>query len=245
LSANHRILVVDDNQAIHDDFRKILAPVSDHEDFDSADAEMFGSEAGDRSRSRFALEFASQGEEALEIVRNATAAGQRFSLVFMDVRMPPGLDGLESTRRLWDVDPDLQVVICTAFSDKSWDEMMDHLGHPERVLILKKPFDAVEVLQLAHSLTEKWSLLQTARANRCELEQLVTARTEELTAANARLESEMACHQAAADRVREQAMLLEKARDAIMVWDLDDTVRFWNRGAERLYGEVNFSPLKC
>ena len=230
------VLVVDDNAAIHDDFRKILGSAEDHDHFDSADAEMFGAKTDVRSRSRFNLEFASQGAQALQIVRDAAAAGQRFSLVFMDVRMPPGWDGLESTRRLWDVDPDLQVVICTAYSDKSWEEMMDQLGHPERVLILKKPFDAIEVLQLTHALTEKWSLLQAAHSKRCELEDLVAARTGELTAANARLESEMACHQAAADRVREQAMLLEKARDAIMVWDLDDTIQFWNSGAESLYG---------
>lgn len=152
---NHRILVVDDNEAIHDDFRKILAPVSDHEDFDSADAEMFGSEPGARSRARFAMEFASQGAQAVEIVRNATAAGRRFSLVLMDVRMPPGLDGLESTRRLWDVDPDLQVVICTAYSDYSWEKMIDRLGKTDRLLILKKPFDMIEVFQIAHALTTK------------------------------------------------------------------------------------------
>jgi len=114
--------------------------------------------------------------------------------------------------------------------------MIAHIGNPERMLILKKPFDAIEVLQLAHALTEKWSLLQAARRNLSELEDTVTARTRDLVAANALLKAETAHHKAAADRVREQAMLLEKARDAIIVWDLDDTVRFWNRGAENLYG---------
>lgn len=207
--------MVDDNEAIHGDFRKILGTVADHGDLDSAEAEMFGAEPGARPRTRFEMEFASQGAQALKIVKNAAAVGKRFSLVFMDIRMPPGWDGLVSTRRLWDIDPDLQVVICTAYSDKSWEEMMDQLGHPERVLILKKPFDAIEVLQLAYALTEKWSLLQAARTNLCELENQVAARTAE---------------------VREQAMLLEKARDAIMVWDLDGTVQFWNHGAELLYG---------
>lgn len=233
---NHRILVVDDNEAIHDDFRKILGPTVDQDHFDSMDAELFGAKAGRRTRKPFTMEFATQGAQALLIVQDAVEAGERFSLVFMDVRMPPGWDGLETTRRLWDVDPDLQIVICTAYSDRSWEEMMDHLDHPERLLILKKPFDAIEVQQLAYALTEKWSLLHAARANRCELENLVAARTRELTSANARLESEMTGHQAAANRVREQAMLLEKARDAIMVWDLVDTVQFWNHGAECLYG---------
>lgn len=235
LETNHRILVVDDNEAIHSDFRKILGG-NGADDFDSVDAEMFGGTEGVRPRASFDMSFALQGEQALEIVRAASLRGERFSLVFMDVRMPPGWDGLETTLKLWEVDPDLQVVICTAFSDKSWERMMDQLGNPERVLILKKPFDVIEVLQLAHALTEKWSLLQGTRRNLLELEQTVTARTRELVAAKARIETEMMGHKAAAERVSEQALLLEKARDAIMVWDLDGIIRFWNKGAETLHG---------
>ncbi len=236
LEVNHWILVVDDNEAIHDDFRKILESRVEEEGFNTTEAEIFGSDIGGLSRVEFDLTFATQGAQALQLVEKATASEQRFSLVFMDVRMPPGWDGLETARRVWDVDPDLQIVICTAYSDKSWEEMMAQTRNPERLLILKKPFDAIEVMQLAHSLTEKWALLQAARRNLIELENTVTARTRELIAANELLESETARHKAAAERVREQAMLLEKARDAIIVWDLDDTVRFWNHGAECLYG---------
>ena len=236
LEVNHRILVVDDNEAIHDDFRKILETRLEEEGFNTTEAKMFGSDIGGVSRVDFDLAFATQGAQALQLVETAVASEQRFSLVFMDVRMPPGWDGLETARRVWDVDPDLQIVICTAYSDKSWEEMMVQIRNPERLLILKKPFDAIEVLQLAHALTEKWSLLQAARRNLIELEDTVTARTRELIAANELLESETARHKAATERVREQAMLLEKARDAIIVWDLDDTVCFWNHGAECLYG---------
>jgi len=236
LEKNHRILVVDDNLAIHEDFRKILGPDDAAGEFAAAQAEVFGHMTPATTRLKFELTFASQGERALELVQAATDAGRRYSMVFMDVRMPPGWDGLETTAKLWEVDPDLQVVICTAYSDKSWEEMMETLGHPERVLILKKPFDTMEVLQLAHALTEKWSLLQAARRTTKELECTVQVRTRELVAANARLEAETASHQAAAERVREQAMLLEEARDAIIVADLAGTILFWNRGAESCYG---------
>ncbi|MEO7098752.1 MAG: response regulator [Luteolibacter sp.] len=236
LENNHRILVVDDNEAIHDDFRKILGTDPGEAEFDAEEAEIFGEVPPLTPRLKFELTFASQGAQALELVVAAEQSKQRFSLVFMDVRMPPGWDGLETTCRLWEVDPDLQVVICTAYSDKSWEQMMGKLANPERVLILKKPFDTIEVLQLAHALTEKWSLLQAARRNKNELERLVSERTQALVAANSQLEIETAGHKAAAECVREQAMLLEKARDAIMVRGLDDTVLFWNRGAEELYG---------
>ncbi|HLM56390.1 MAG TPA: PAS domain S-box protein [Pyrinomonadaceae bacterium] len=38
------------------------------------------------------------------------------------------------------------------------------------------------------------------------------------------------------ERIREQAALLDQARDAIIVRGLDDQILFWNKGAERLYG---------
>lgn len=183
----HRILVVDDNEAIHDDFRKILGEDDLDSDFDAESAEIFGTPAPTTARKNFELSFASQGEQALKLLLAAKAEGRRFSVVFTDVRMPPGWDGMETAVKLWEVDPDLQVVICTAYSDKSWEEMMAKVGNAERVLILKKPFDTIEVLQLAHALTEKWFLLQCSRRNREELERKVSMRTSELHAAHQEL----------------------------------------------------------
>lgn len=234
---NPRILIVDDNPAIHEDFCKILGAEASDSSFDADEIEVFGEVTRGRSlRCTFELGFASQGAQALEMVRAAKEEGYPYSLVFTDMRMPPGWDGCETTVRLWQVDPDLQIVICTAYSDRSWEEMMEKFQSPERVLILKKPFDAVEVLQLAHALTEKWSLLQSARRNTEQLERMVLARTQELREANARLQSEIAIRHHAEERVREQAGLLDKAQDAIFVHDLDERVLFWNRSAERLYG---------
>ncbi len=236
LEKNLRILIVDDHAAIHDDFRKILCTHPDDAAFEAAESEIFGEDCNRTPRLKFELSFATQGEQALELVSAAKVSDRRFSLVFMDVRMPPGWDGLETTRRIWDVDPDLQIVICTAYSDRSWEQMMGKIANSERVLILKKPFDPIEVLQLAHALTEKWALLQAARCNKDELEKRVAERTRELLSANSRLAIETAGHLAAVRQVREQAILLEIARDAILVRSLDDTIQFWNRGAEILYG---------
>jgi DNA-binding NtrC family response regulator len=101
--------------------------------------------------------------------------------------MPPGWDGVETTARIWAIDPDVQVVICTAYSDYSWGEMIGRLGHSDKLLILKKPFDNVEALQLATAMTEKWHLTQQARIKMSELEDLVVERTAKLTAANSAL----------------------------------------------------------
>ena len=189
VAPHHRLLIVDDNVAIHDDFRKILCRTAAQDDFHALAASVFGETAPASQSNPFELSFASQGAEALELVKAAMQEGRRYSLVFTDVRMPPGWDGLETTLKLWEVDPDLQIVICTAYSDKSWEEVKEKLGHPESVLILKKPFDTIEVLQLAHALTEKWSLLQASRRSLEDLEHTVDLRTRELQIAHQHLQA--------------------------------------------------------
>ncbi len=188
-----RILVIDDNPSIHSDFAKILsACVPAPGSLDTTEAQLFGPPgAVARDRPDFDLSFAFQGDEGLELARQAVASEIPFALAFVDVRMPPGLDGIETTVRLWEIDPDLQVVICSAYSDYSWDEMLDKLGNSDRMVILKKPFDTVEVLQMANALTEKWLLLQGTKRRMGELETLVAERTQHLQTANEQLQAEI------------------------------------------------------
>lgn len=183
---NRRILLIDDNPAIHDDFRKIL--VADDAGASVIDAEaatFFGGSAKPvPSKVGFDLDSAFQGEEALAKVREALAAGAPYAAAFVDMRMPPGWDGLETIRRVWEVYPDLETIICTAYSDHSWQEIQRILGTSDRLLILKKPFDKVEVQQLALALTEKWNLRRLARLHTEGLGELVRVRTAELVRAN-------------------------------------------------------------
>jgi two-component system, NtrC family, sensor kinase len=177
---NTRLLIIDDNRAIHDDFRKILsADEISSEAFRETAAALFGEPASPDSAgaNSFQLHSAYQGKEGLGLVEQAVQQGQPFAMAFVDVRMPPGWDGVETTARIWEVDPDLQVVICTAYSDCSWSEMLEKLGRSDRLLILKKPFDNVEVQQLADSLTRKWQLLQESKGKMAWLEEMVLART--------------------------------------------------------------------
>ncbi len=220
--AIHRILVVDDNSAIHEDFRKILANSPARDDFEDEDAAFFGTPAAPTERASFDLDFASQGLEALDLVTDATREGRRYSMVFMDVRMPPGLDGIETTARLWEIDPDLQVVICTAYSDYSWEEMVGRLGRTDRLLILKKPFDMIEVVQCAHALTGKWSLLQQTRHHAESLESSVRERTAELEAANKLLESEIIERRRSEEALRFTQFSVDNAPEA-MFWAAPDS----------------------
>jgi len=193
IEKNRRILVVDDNASIHDDFWKILArDNTEEDDLARANAELFGQPVAVPGKGPgFEVVAAFQGQDGLAAVREAAQSGRPFAMAFVDVRMPPGWDGIETTARLWEADPDLQIVICTAYSDYSWDEMTARLGVSDRMVILKKPFDVVEVLQLANTLTAKWTLLQQVKLKFQDLERVIGERTHELEASNEQLRGEV------------------------------------------------------
>jgi PAS domain S-box-containing protein len=191
LIQNNRILVVDDNPAIHTDFNKILREGADRgQHLDSAEAILFGdTRRGPCEFEAFEIDSAMQGREGLAMVRKAVEAGRPYATAFVDVRMPPGWDGIETVARMWEVQPDLQIVICTAYSDYSWEDMMRRFGRSDNLLILKKPFDNVEVLQLAHALTKKWQVTEQAALRIEQMDAMVRQRTQELQTAHDRLRS--------------------------------------------------------
>jgi two-component system sensor histidine kinase/response regulator len=192
---NNRILVIDDNHAIHADIRKILCPVVSEANvaLDALEAELLGNAGAPvHPKTAFAVDSAYQGREGLALVQAAVAGNRPYALAFVDVRMPPGWDGVETTLELWKVAPDLQIVICTAYSDYSWEDMLAKIGGTDRLVILKKPFDTIEVLQLANALSEKWNLLRQTRAHAEQLERRVLERTTDLETANTSLHQEIA-----------------------------------------------------
>jgi signal transduction histidine kinase len=187
---NHRILVIDDNKDIHDDFCKILLPKAGLSDLINAEADLFDEQATHEIElPEFEIDSAFQGEEGLILIEEALREGRPYSMAFVDVRMPPGWDGVETTAKIWQKYPDLQVVICTAYSDYSWEQMLKKLGYSDRLVILKKPFENVEVLQLAVSMTEKWRLYQQTKLYLNDLERIVRERTAVLEKTNAELAS--------------------------------------------------------
>jgi signal transduction histidine kinase len=190
---NRRILVVDDNAAIHDDFREVLAPATAACVALDAEAARLFDEPLPPAELGFEVDSAHQGRTALEMVHAARAAGRPYALAFVDMRMPPGWDGLTTISHVFEADPEIQTVICTAYSDRSWADIHAALASRDRWLVLKKPFDKVEVLQLAHALTEKWTLGRLASMKVEALEQMVQARTLDLQNAH-RVKSEfLAC----------------------------------------------------
>jgi PAS domain S-box-containing protein len=180
-NTTHRILVVDDNPDIHAAFRKILAADDTiAAQVDKAEVAVLGGRTPTDEPPRFEIDSAYQGAEGLARVTEARADGRPYTLVFVEARIPSGWDGIETIERMWQEDPALQVVICTAFSDYSPEAIVKRLGPTDRLLVLRKPFDDTEVCLLATSLAKKWSLNRQLESHIKNLETLVQERTHEL-----------------------------------------------------------------
>src|SRR6266581_180049 len=204
---NRRILVIDDNRGIHNSFGAILRSAdSGKSALDEAEARLFGEAPSVRRAMGFTMESAYQGEEGIELLRGALDKGQPYAMAFVDMRMPPGMDGLETITKLWELDADLQVVICTAHSDYSWHDLLAKLGSSDRLLILKKPFDVVEVRQMAEALCAKWELLRRGQRHLEELEARVDERTQNLSQANQELRDQIAERKQAEAALRESEL---------------------------------------
>ena len=175
-----RVLVIDDNESIHADFRTILDGGSGPVGLADDERALFGDVRAPGRRIKFQIDCALQGAEGYEKVRAAVTAGNPYQMAFVDMQMPPGWDGIQTIQKLWEVDPNLHVVICSAYSAYSWIEIAEKLNANDRLLILKKPFDECEVYQIACSQTAKWFVTQQANLKLCELEELVENRTAEL-----------------------------------------------------------------
>jgi CheY-like chemotaxis protein len=179
---SYRVLIIDDNRKIHDDIRKVLAGTT----VPTALDQMFSPvESAPIPRVSFEIDSAYQGNEGVDLVLQAKDEGRPYALAFLDMRMPPGIDGCEALKKLWRVENDLQVVVCTAYSDYRWEQIAATTGPTARVVILRKPFECIEVLQLAYALTEKWRLDCDTRRQLAELRHQLEERTQELAESHA------------------------------------------------------------
>jgi len=171
-----RILIVDDNESIHNDFNKVLMGKT-QDKLRNVEMALFGEDDPDLDLDEptvnYRIDHAFQGEDAIEMVQKAIEEKDPYALIFMDVRMPPGMDGIKAASKIWQKHPDPELVICTAHSDYTWGEIVKEVGASGKLQFLRKPFDMVTVQQLALSCSKKIEEEMAARTamSRFEAEQ--------------------------------------------------------------------------
>jgi CheY-like chemotaxis protein len=156
--ARYNVLVVDDNDSIHHDIRTLLSPPAELDALDALAGELLG--APPRRRSdipTYHLDSAYQGQDAVRAVQRGKEEGRRYALALVDMRMPPGWDGVKTIQRIWETDADIQMAICSAYSDHGWEDIIEELGVSDKLLFLRKPFDTHAFRQMVLTLTIRWN----------------------------------------------------------------------------------------
>ena len=203
---NNRVLIVDDQEEIHDDFEEILKPNVSGSSTDEL-AKSFISEVDDNFLPEFELFHARSGEEAYEIVKAGKESNCPIAVAHIDVRMPPGIDGIETTRMIRQIEKDIEIVIMTAYTDKSLSEIVRDMELLHKLLYIRKPFAREEIQQITLSLVEKWNV-----------EQELAKKRRQLMDSNQRLEA-----------------VLDSTGDAIGMFDISGRLLFANQWYEGLF----------
>ena len=204
-SDNNRVLVVDDQNEIHDDFAEMLKPGREKAGTDEL-ATAFLTEEDRSFLPDFELMHAGGGEEACKIVEAARDSNLPIAAAYIDIRMPPGIDGIETIRRIRKIDRDIEIVIMTAYTDKSLPEIIHDMELLHKVLYIRKPFAREEIQQITLSLVGKWNV-----------EKALAGEREKLARSNRRLEA-----------------VLNATGDAMAMYDGGGRLVFANEGYEKL-----------
>jgi PAS domain S-box-containing protein len=173
-----RILIADDEPMIREEYRCVLGgdttdAGTDHTAMLDLEAELFGSARGNNNQARYDLCLCEQGDEAVEAVEQAVGEGRPFAVAFLDVRMPPGIDGVTAAERMRKIDPQMNIVFVTGYSDVAPEDIAKRVERPETLLFCQKPLHASELRQLAYALSSKWLLDRELRATYTRLRQLM------------------------------------------------------------------------
>lgn len=170
---NNRVLIVDDQENIHRDFEEMLNPNIPDSTIDDL-AMAFNPDVDESFLPKFQLIHAMSGKEAYEAIKDSIRKDEPIAVAYMDVRMPPGWDGVETTRKIRELDKDIGIVIMTAYSSKPLSEIVRNIDLLHKLLYIRKPFAREEIQQMTISLVEKWNVerelaIKTERLARSEI----------------------------------------------------------------------------
>lgn len=204
---NNRVLIVDDQEEIHQDFEEMLRSNLGDSTSDNL-ARAFGSVVEESFLPDFQIFHTSNGEEAYKKIKESKDTKTPIAVAYIDIRMAPGWDGVETARKIREIDKDIEIVIMTAHTDKSLREINRNIELLHKLLYIKKPFAREEIQQITISLVEKWNIGKE-----------LSEKSQQLEISKQRLES-----------------VLDSTNDAIAMFDTAGNILFANKWYAKMFG---------
>jgi len=239
-----RLLLVDDDRDILKFFRQILcyekSNLSIHSESEISAVKNDFRTTPTLGLQPFDVVTCQQGDEAVDAVENAVKEGRPFSVAFIDIRMPPGPDGIWASEHIRTLDPNIEIVIMTGYPDADPLSITNRVPPMHKLLFLKKPIDMMEIRQFASALSMKWYTECELQKVHRELEQRVEDRTRKLRKINERLKAEVVEHQKTQLSLQESEgklnAMLSSITDHISMMDKDLNILWANKTAEKIFG---------
>ncbi len=156
---NYKILIIDDDRSIHEDFLKVLNPLQNSQEnvINDLSERIFSNSTQRSVFPHYEIHSVFGGKQAIEIVKKSVLENSPFALMFVDVKMGDDMDGIATIQALRKIDSNIETVICSAYAAYTLEEIVSKIPRPDKLLFFKKPFTPVEIKQLAHCLCLKWS----------------------------------------------------------------------------------------
>jgi len=245
---NLRILVADDEQASLELFEQLLSPNETgnaaSSELDKLSERLFGNDSQKEKPTIIDLLTCQSGNQAVEAVKNSLEQDRPFAMAFLDVRMPPGPDGVRTAEKIRKMDPNIEIVIVTAYSDIKPRDIARKVPPSHKLLYIQKPFHPHEIIQFASSLGAKWQMEKKLRSINFDLEKRVEKRTNELEFLNEKLEEDIDKRKMTEKSLRESEeryrTLFERAGDAIFILEAEGekagNIVSANQAAAKMHG---------
>jgi CheY-like chemotaxis protein len=154
-----RILAVDDDAGLLDDYRRILNPGTGPRDeslFAQLESDLIGAAVGHKRFPEIDVATATQGHAAVDAVRAALDEGRPFAVAFIDLYLARGLDGLRAAEQIRALDSDIHIVLVSAKAELHPVEMSERVPPADQLFFVNKPFHAAEIQQLVLALAARW-----------------------------------------------------------------------------------------
>ncbi|MBW2370286.1 MAG: PAS domain S-box protein [Deltaproteobacteria bacterium] len=160
-----RILVADDDQKYLDLYSQVLSPDSPFGQIDRGVGSQppFGQDTDDASRPIFEITRCNQGDDTVNSVKKSLVENRPYAVAFLDIRMPPGPDGIWAAKQIRALDPHIEIVIVTGYSDYPYQDIR-HIPPTRKLIYIQKPFHLNEIYHFVHTLSAKWQFEKKSEA---------------------------------------------------------------------------------